>query len=568
YEDVNVNLRNEDTEMVDADQGASEQRNVSQESGFEQVEEDAHVTITPVLDTQKADEPIQISEITSYFTTAIPPPPMFFNPLPQQTIPTPTPTTSEATTSFPSLPDFSSVFRFNNRVTNLEKDLSEIKQVDQYAQALSSIPAIVDRYMDNKLREAINKVVQAHNLDCRQEAQDDKNTYIELILPQAVSDFANPVIEKNVTESLEVVVLTRSPSQPKSTYEAAAPLSEFELTKILLDKIKESKSHLRADYKKKLYDALVESYNTDKDLFDSYGEVFLLKRTRDNKDKDQDPSAGSDQGTKRRKSNKDAESSRDSRQHVDSRPPETWISQVARAKEPRTSFDELMDTSFDFSAFVLNWLNIKDLTFAASMTSSKDVYSRKRIITVTRLLIMEKYDYGHLEEIEKLTNLTIDERYALNVALRMFTRRIVIQRRVEVLQLGVESYQKKLNLTMPDTFRSNLRNRTTYTAYSDPKGVIYKDRMNRNRLMLADELHKFSDGMLYDVRSALNDIAKGIRMECLSKRKWSGLDKRRARVMIQDIDKKLYERRLMQNLEKFVGGREYGNDLRLLERKI
>ncbi|GJX61747.1 hypothetical protein Tco_0294647 [Tanacetum coccineum] len=41
---------------------------------------------------------------------------------------------------------------------------------------------------------------------------------------------------------------------------------------------------------------------------------------------------------------------------------ETWISQVARAKEPRTSFDELMDTSFDFSAFVLNRLNIKDLT--------------------------------------------------------------------------------------------------------------------------------------------------------------------------------------------------------------
>ncbi|GJV37741.1 retrovirus-related pol polyprotein from transposon TNT 1-94 [Tanacetum coccineum] len=42
--------------------------------------------------------------------------------------------------------------------------------------------------------------------------------------------------------------------------------------------------------------------------------------------------------------------------------PQIWISQVARAKEPRTLFDELMDTSFNFSAFVLNWLNIKDLT--------------------------------------------------------------------------------------------------------------------------------------------------------------------------------------------------------------
>ncbi|GJZ68525.1 hypothetical protein Tco_0631765 [Tanacetum coccineum] len=34
------------------------------------------------------------------------------------------------------------------------------------------------------------------------------------------------------------------------------------------------------------------------------------------------------------------------------------------------------------------------------MTSSKDVYSRKRIITVTRLTIMKKFDYGHLEEIK------------------------------------------------------------------------------------------------------------------------------------------------------------------------
>ncbi|GJX79652.1 hypothetical protein Tco_0327801 [Tanacetum coccineum] len=31
--------------------------------------------------------------------------------------------------------------------------------------------------------------------------------------------------------------------------------------------------------------------------------------------------------------------------------------------------------------------------------------------------------------------------------------------------------------------------------------------------MRADELHKFSDGMLNDVRSALHDIVAGIRME-------------------------------------------------------
>ncbi|GJS75830.1 hypothetical protein Tco_0725711 [Tanacetum coccineum] len=67
--------------------------------------------------------------------------------------------------------------------------------------------------------------------------------------------------------------------------------------------------------------------------------------------------------------------------------------------------------------------------------------------------------------------------------------------------------------------QSNLKNRTTYTTYSDPKGVIYKDKYNKNRLIRADELNKFSDGTLNNVRTALHDIASGIRMEYLPKRK-------------------------------------------------
>ncbi|GJU92720.1 hypothetical protein Tco_1317476, partial [Tanacetum coccineum] len=40
YIDVNVNYREEDVEMTEADQGGTDQHNVSQESGFEQVKED------------------------------------------------------------------------------------------------------------------------------------------------------------------------------------------------------------------------------------------------------------------------------------------------------------------------------------------------------------------------------------------------------------------------------------------------------------------------------------------------------------------------------------------------
>ncbi|GJX97985.1 hypothetical protein Tco_0355004 [Tanacetum coccineum] len=50
------------------------------------------------------------------------------------------------------------------------------------------------------------------------------------------------------------------------------------------------------------------------------------------------------------------------RRQVDFRPPQTWISQVAHAEEPPTSFHELNDTSFDFSALVINRLKILKLT--------------------------------------------------------------------------------------------------------------------------------------------------------------------------------------------------------------
>nr|GEZ67610.1 ribonuclease H-like domain-containing protein [Tanacetum cinerariifolium] len=153
----------------------------------------------------------------------------------------------------------------------------------------------------------------------------------------------------------------------------------------------------------------------------------------------------------------------------------------------------------------------------------------------------------------KLSNLTVEECFAFNVSLRMFTRSIVIQRRVE--DLGVESYQKRLNLTKPDTYQPDLKRREAYTAYSNPKGFIYQNKDKKNRLMRIDELHKFSDGTLNDVRNALDDRLKGIRMQYLPTTIWRRGDKDRAVAMIQAIDMTLKTRRIMRSLEKFVGGR-------------
>ncbi|GKF53210.1 hypothetical protein Tco_0160120, partial [Tanacetum coccineum] len=90
----------------------------------------------------------------------------------------------------------------------------------------------------------------------------------------------------------------------------------------------------------------------------------------------------------------------------------------------------------------------------------------------------------------------------------------------------------------------------------------------KNRLIRIDELHKFSDGTLKDVRSALNDILKRIRMKYLPQTVWRNVDKERAGAMIQAIDQQVRNRRIIRSLEKFVGGRPYGRDLRLLERTI
>ncbi|GJR62297.1 hypothetical protein Tco_1504459 [Tanacetum coccineum] len=45
--------------------------------------------------------------------------------------------------------------------------------------------------------------------------------------------------------------------------------------------------------------------------------------------------------------------------------------------------------------------------------------------------------------------------------------------------------------------------------------LAFNNKDKKNKLMRIDELHKFSNGTLNDVRTALNDCLKGIRMKYL-----------------------------------------------------
>ncbi|GJU56095.1 hypothetical protein Tco_1229809 [Tanacetum coccineum] len=108
------------------------------------------------------------------------------------------------------------------------------------------------------------------------------------------------------TESLEQAILAKESSQPQSSYEAATTLTGFELKKILIDKMDKSESYLEAPEHKECYEGLIKSYDLDNTLFSTYVKVYSLKRIRKDKDKDEDPSAGSDRGLKKKKTSKDA----------------------------------------------------------------------------------------------------------------------------------------------------------------------------------------------------------------------------------------------------------------------
>ncbi|GKD15443.1 hypothetical protein Tco_1199850 [Tanacetum coccineum] len=483
--------------------------------------------------------------------------------------------------------------------------------------------------------------------------------------------------------------MTRSSTKSKTSLAIAANLSKLELKKILIDKMESNKSIHRSDEQKNLYKALVEAYESDKLILDTYGDTlmhtakdlekpahqeFETGATEDQPvDETPQPSEWFQKPTRLPSPDRDWNKTLP----ADHGPVQPWLSNLAQEEGPRESFDELMDTPLDFSAFMMNRLKVDTLTpellagptfelmkgtckslveleyffeevykattdqldwnnpegqqyphdlrkplplipnsrgrqvipfdhfinndlaylsggvssrtyatsvtktkaadyghikwiedlvpntmwsevpvnydkhalwgishwgrkrqqfygFAANRESARDVYYKRRIIAVTKLQIVEWHGYKHLDwitvrrdddklytfkegdfkrlrlqDIEdmlillaqgKLTNLNVEDRLAFGVSLRMFTRSIVIQRRVEDLQLGVESYQKKLNITKPDTYRSDLKRRDAYTAYSNPRGFIYQNKDKKNKLMRIDELHKFSDGTLDDVR--------------------------------------------------------------------
>nr|GFB56954.1 hypothetical protein [Tanacetum cinerariifolium] len=198
-----------DAEMINVQQG-----NENLEITLDQVIEDAHIhheEPSSQITTLHTVPVTVISESSLVYTTTIhQSSPTLTHPLPLST-PTPPPTT-KATNPLSTLSDFASVFQFNNK--------SKLWR---------------EQFLNSK----------------------------RMILLKL----------KMVTESLEHAILAKESSQPQSSYDAAASLTEFELKKILIDKMDKSESYLAAHEHREFYDGLIKLYELDKTLFSTYDKV-------------------------------------------------------------------------------------------------------------------------------------------------------------------------------------------------------------------------------------------------------------------------------------------------------
>ncbi|GJS25816.1 hypothetical protein Tco_0486436 [Tanacetum coccineum] len=132
------------------------------------------------------------------------------------------------------------------------------------------------------------------------------------------------------------------------------------------------------------------------------------------------------------------------------------------------------------------WFKRKEfyITRHSAPSDRSKVRSHMRILSVVSLKTLERYGYAYLKEIVlrradykeykisetdfknlhpndfehlyllhlqgQLNHLSRDDKVHLFNAVNLWIRNIVIKKRVEDLQLGIESYQTKLNLTQPD----------------------------------------------------------------------------------------------------------------------
>ncbi|GJW50753.1 hypothetical protein Tco_0092104, partial [Tanacetum coccineum] len=134
-------------------------------------------------------------------------------------------------------------------------------------------------------------------------------------------------------------------------------------------------------------------------------------------------------------------------------------------------------------------------------------------------------------------------------------RSCVIWERVHDFQLGIESYQMKVNLTAPTLTFPGIEEHAPYTIVDEPRmGLIYLNSKDEKRVMYLEEIVKFFDATLEKV---LNEVKlRMFESKFLKKPPLLGeLDQDIMKAYKREISKRLSHRQQMRRWESFVNGR-------------
>ncbi|GJU29128.1 hypothetical protein Tco_1172717 [Tanacetum coccineum] len=128
----------------------------------------------------------------------------------------------------------------------------------------------------------------------------------------------------------------------------------------------------------------------------------------------------------------------------------------------------------------------------------------------------------------------------------VFIKSTVIWERVHDFQLGVESYQQKVNLTAPTLTFPGIKKYKMFSIVSEPiYGIIYKNNKKEKRVMRHQEVHKFCDvtlkRVLEGLKSYKNDVKHGYVTPSLSKE-----DDKYLQLFEEEIEERLKHRNQMR----------------------
>ncbi|GJU56348.1 hypothetical protein Tco_1230062 [Tanacetum coccineum] len=142
------------------------------------------------------------------------------------------------------------------------------------------------------------------------------------------------------------------------------------------------------------------------------------------------------------------------------------------------------------------------------MNCCKVVRTHMCILNVVGIKAYSRYGYDYLKEITlrraDCQEYTIAEKDFKNLYPSDFEDMNMLILQGEDLQLGIESYQKQLNLTKPGWDAMGYEYKHDYTIIESPCAVVFPVSNNERKIIRFNEVYKLSDGTLTNILEVMH----------------------------------------------------------------